>query len=220
LIYGLPDQTIEDWASTVEMALEFGSEHLSLYGLQVEERTVLAKEIGLGRVARPDSDRTAEMYELAVDRLSTAGLTHYEISNWAKPGFESRHNLTYWLNRPYLGFGAGVHSYSEGIRYENIRNPREYIRRLEAGEPVVAVRHAVDPEREMAETVILGLRLERGIAFEEFASRFDREATEVYSEQIAQLVDYGVLEVDQERMWLNERGRLVSNEILWRFLPA
>lgn len=219
LIYGLPDQTLEDWAATLDRALAFQSEHLSLYGLQVEERTVLAKQIALGRVSTPDPDTAAAMYELADEKLDAAEYRHYEISNWARPGFESRHNMTYWFNEPYLGFGAGAHSFFGGARYENVRHPREYIKRLETGDSVVAARQEISRAMEMAETVVLGLRLDQGIRFTRFRQRFGLGVGEIYGAVMAQLREWALLETDEEMMWLTPRGRLVSNQVLWRFLP-
>ncbi len=224
LIYGLPNQTLDDWRDTLQRALAFESEHLSLYGLQVEDRTVLKKQIELGRIPQPDSDLAAQMYEHAVETLGAAGLTHYEISNFAKRGYASEHNKTYWLNEPYLGFGAGAHSScqdmrGEQIRYENIRSPREYIQRLEIGDSIVAAREKISRAMQMAETIFLGLRLAEGVTWARFAARFGEDARAVYREPIEWLSPRGVLLVDDERMRLTEQGMLLSNQILWRFLP-
>jgi oxygen-independent coproporphyrinogen-3 oxidase len=219
LIYGLPNQTIDDWRTTLDRALDFRSEHLSLYGLQVEDRTVLKKQIDLGRLPKPDSDVAAEMYELAVATLAGAGYTHYEISNFARPGFESRHNKTYWLNEPYLGFGAGAHSSWQGERYENIRSPRVYIKHVECGQSPVAARESISRDMQMSETIFLGLRLSEGVSWTRFRERFGQDAREIYRETIELLSSWKMLEVDQERMRLTEQGMLLSNQVLWRFLP-
>lgn len=223
-MYGLPKQTPADWRETLNRALAFESEHLSLYGLQVEERTVLKKQIELGRVVQPDAEVAAEMYECAVDMLAAHGFVHYEISNFAKPGFASRHNKTYWLNEPYLGFGAGAHSLwcdarGESIRYENVKSPREYILRESRNESVIAKRESISPAMQMAETIFLGLRLAEGIAWERFRARFGVDAREVYREQVDTLSKSKLLRVNGERMWLTEQGMLLSNQLLWRFLP-
>ncbi|MBI4673376.1 MAG: radical SAM family heme chaperone HemW [Chloroflexi bacterium] len=218
LIYGLPDQTLDAWRTTLDRALAFESEHLSLYGLQVEERTVLKKQIDLGRVSMPDSDLAAQMYERAIEKLNDAGFVHYEISNWAKPGFESRHNKTYWLNEPYLGFGAGAHSSWQGERYENCKSPREYMRRLETGDSPIASREKISRAGEMSEVMFLGLRLAEGVTWARFRERFGVDAREIYREPIALLADGKLLVVDDERIRLTDQGMLVSNQILWRFL--
>lgn len=219
LIYGLPDQTVTDWRATLERALAFGSEHLSLYGLQVEERTVLQKQIAAGKFSQPDSEVAAEMYEVAVEVLGGAGYAHYEISNFAKAGFESAHNKTYWLNESYLGFGAGAHSSWQGERYENVRSPREYLRRISAGGLPIASRETIALPMQMAETVFLGLRLSEGVAWARFQARFGEDARVVYREPIAFLEKNGMLMTNAERMWLTEQGMLLSNQLLWRFLP-
>ena len=224
LIYGLPNQSVGDWRATLERALAFQSEHLSLYGLQVEERTVLNKQIELGRIAQPDADVAAEMYEVAVEVLRAAGFVHYEISNFARPGFESRHNKTYWLNEPYFGFGAGAHSSwhkarGEYVRYENLKSPRAYMRRIEQGDLPIASREKISRAMQMAETIFLGLRLAEGIAWERFRARFGVDAREIYAEQIATLSKSKLLRADAERIWLTEQGMLLSNQLLWRFLP-
>lgn len=219
LIYGLSGQTLEQWRDTLDRVLAFQSEHLSLYGLQVEERTVLKKQIDLGRIAMPDADVAADMYELAVEKLGAAGFTHYEISNFAKRGYESRHNKVYWLNHPYFGFGAGAHSSWMGERYENVKLPHDYIRRLESGHSVVMTREKISRAMEMAETIFLGLRLAEGVTWARFQKRFGEDARAVYVEPITLLRGLGVLVADEERMRLTEQGMLVSNQILWRFMP-
>ncbi len=219
LIYGLPHQRVEDWGKTLERALKFGSEHLSLYGLQVEERTRLKKQVDAGQVATPDAEVAAEMYELAVERLGAAGFEHYEISNFARRGFESKHNKTYWLNEEYLGFGAGAHSAWQGERYENVKAPRRYLAMVGEGKLPIAQREVIGREMQMAETIFLGLRLKEGVSFERFSRRFGEDARERYREPIEMLAKMGVLKMDAERMWLTEQGMLVSNQLLWRFLP-
>src|SRR5262249_10613767 len=134
-IFGLPGQTLSLWEQTLDRALRLGPEHLSLYSLIVEEGTPLFTWVKQGKVSPADDDLAADMYELACAKLAMAGYRQYEISNWALPGHECRHNLTYWHNLPYLGLGAGAHSWYAGHRFADVRPIREYIRRtaLEAG---------------------------------------------------------------------------------------
>ncbi len=218
LIYGLPEQSLDDWRATLERALAFQSEHLSLYGLQVEERTVLKKQIDLGRVPVPDTELAAQMYELASEMLARAGLVHYEISNWARPGYESQHNKTYWLNEPYLGFGAGAHSFWRGARFENVRSPRAYIERLGNGESVIVARENISRATEMSETMFLGLRLAEGVAWTRFRERFGADARDIFADAIAALRESKMAVIDAERICLTGQGMLVSNQLLWRFL--
>lgn len=225
-IYGLPLQTMDDWRSTLERALTLAPEHLSLYALKVEEDTGLEFQIERGRYPMPDDDLAAEMYSFAEGKLVAAGYEHYEISNWAKQvgaihesTLQSSHNLTYWLNQPYLGFGAGAHSYFNGTRYWNILSPLEYIARVGCGDSVVDSSEKIDRATEMAETMFLGLRLSRGVVYDEFRARFGEDARENYHAQLAELNGLGLIELLDEVVRLTPRGRLLSNEVFWRFLP-
>lgn len=224
-IYGIPFQSLEKWRITLEKALELAPEHLSLYALTLEEGTSLAQKVALGEIPRPDEDLAADMYCLAEEMLEKAGYEHYEISNWAKPGFACRHNLRYWLNLPYLGFGAGAHSFRWGMRWHNILEPREYIRILSSPEirgfpsPVACEVETITLPVEMAETVILGLRLvKEGLSFEEFRRRFGRDFWEIYGPQAEELLELGLLERSERGIRLSPRGRLLGNEVFQRFI--
>lgn len=221
-IYGLPLQTLDDWRATLDRATALQPEHLSLYALKVEAGTGLDHQIKRGKYPSPDDDLAATMYEMAEEMLEASGYDQYEISNWARhqnSQFQSRHNLTYWRNEPYLGFGAGAHSCFGGERFWNILSPIEYIERVERGASVVGGREMISRELEMAETMILGLRLNQGIVFEEFANRYGEDAREKYSRQLREVSEMGLLELSEERARLTPRGRLFSNEVFWRFLP-
>lgn len=225
LIYGLPAQSLDSWRVTLEKALELEPEHLSLYALTLEEGVPLAQRIASGELPAPDEDLAAEMYCLAEELLEKAGYEHYEISNWAKPGFACRHNIRYWLNLPYLGFGAGAHSFRGDMRWHNVLHPGEYIEILSAPEitgfpsPVACEVEKITPAIEMAETVILGLRLvKEGLSFERFYRRFGMDLRELYGPQIEELVELGLLEIDRERIRLSPRGRLLGNEVFQRFV--
>ncbi len=232
-IYGLPLESIEDWRATLARALALHPEHLSLYALKVEDGTGLAHQIKRGQVPRPDDDLAAEMYELAEEMLDAAGFAQYEISNWAREipnpksqnpisDFQlltSKHNLTYWRNEPYLGFGAGAHSCFGGERFWNVLSPIEYIEQIERGASVVGGRETISRDLEMAETMILGLRLNQGIVFEEFANRYGEDAREKFSRPLREASVLGLIELSDERVRLTPRGRLLSNEVFWRLLP-
>ena len=130
-MYGLPGQTIGDWRRTLDALSEIAPPHASLYCLAIEKGTPMERWVDSGALPEPDPDLAAEMYETAEEAMARRGYRHYEISNWALPGFESRHNLVYWRNEPYLGVGPGAHSYLDGVRFWNLRSPREYVRRVE-----------------------------------------------------------------------------------------
>ena len=230
LMYGLPDQTLEQWGATLDTALDMGPSHISMYCLTLEGGTPMERDAAAGRIPVPDGDLAADMYLAAEVQSAEAGYRHYEISNWAIPGRESRHNLIYWRNRPFLGVGPGAHSYLDGHRFHNIRSPREYIRRLESGEPgprsgvrlfegipVVEAAEPVDRSLEMAETMMMGLRLDTGVQMAGFAARFGESPGESYGEVIEELEDDGLLETGSDRIVLTPRGRLLGNEVFSRF---
>jgi len=218
LIYAFPGHTLKRWRATLERAIALEPEHLSLYPLSLEEGTPLWRRVESGEVEGPDDDLAAGMYLLAEELLK--GYRHYEISNWAKPGYESRHNLTYWRNEGYLGFGAGAHSYYGGRRSWNMAWPEEYICRLKRGESAREGEEVIETSLEMAETVIMGLRLSEGVRFAGFKRRFGRDLSSLYGSQLRELVALGLLEINRRGIRLTPRGRLLGNEVFWRFLPG
>ena len=239
LMYGLPRQTLDDWRDTLEKAVALEPEHLSLYALTLEEGTPLEKVVRLGEVEEPDPDLAADMYLLAEETLTKAGYRHYEISNWALPGRECRHNLTYWKNLHYLGFGAGAHSCLGSHRFWNLRRPGAYISRtrelkkrkgpaISNGFSLETLRHIgpvedveyIDEQLQMGETMMLGLRLEEGIDYGGFARRFGREMRSIYDPQIEELMGLGLLTEVDGSLRLTGRGRLLGNEVFLRFLPT
>ena len=218
-IYGLPTQDLRHWEIDLSNAVDLRPEHLSLYCLSVERNTALARRISLGELPCPDPDLAATMYELAEARLAKAGYVHYEISNWALSGRECQHNMTYWRNQPYVGMGAGAHSFDGRFRYYNVLSPEEYIRRVKAGQDPAVERSEIDRLTEMSETMIMGLRLDRGVSFEAFEERFGLSLVEVYGAQIRQLIEMGLLDANGSSLHLTARGRLLGNEVFERFLP-
>ena len=232
-IFALPNQSLATWADTLERALALGPEHLSLYSLIVEEGTPLFAWVRDGRVLPADDDTAADMYEYAQQRLAAAGYGQYEISNWAKPGHECRHNLTYWRNLPYIGLGAGAHSSFAGHRFAEVRPIAGYIGRVRAavagdnGESgtdtlpagAIASDEAIPPALEMAETAICGLRLNDGISRAEFAERFGRTFEQVFDERLAEVRELALIETVGDRVRLTEHGRLLGNEVFERLLP-
>ena len=137
-MFGLPNQTMRQWQETLDEALALRPEHLSLYSLIIEEGTPFATWAQEGRITPGDEDLCADMYEYADERLRTEGYSNYEISNWSLPGHQCQHNLTYWWNLPYIGMGAGAHSFFGGKRFSDVLDPQEYIRLLKAGQMPVA----------------------------------------------------------------------------------
>lgn len=236
LMFGLPTQTLAQWTATLEGAVRLVPDHMSMYGLTIEPSTPFAADVGAGRLPVPDGDLAADMYEYAIDRMAQPGYRHYEISNWARPGFESRHNLAYWRNAAYLGVGPGAHSHLGGRRLANLKSPREYVRRASAlpegptpgGWPaaIETMRQAgllesvdeISPQLEMAETMMMGLRLDEGIDPGAFASRFGTTLEAVYGGEIVELKRLGLVEFDTNGLRLTRRGRLLGNEVFERFM--
>jgi oxygen-independent coproporphyrinogen-3 oxidase len=225
LILGLPGQTLAAWQADLRQALALAPEHLSLYALTIEPGTPLAARIRAGALPAPDDDRAADMFEWAEEVLARAGYVHYEISNWARPGCECRHNLIYWRNEPYLGLGAGAHSWWAGRRWSNLRRPADYIRAVESGQPPVAEGETIDRALEMGETMMMGLRLlQEGVSAARFARRFGRSLEEVYRAEIGRLCARGLLERRPpdgplQRIRLTRRGHLLGNQVFAEFLP-
>ena len=230
LMYGLPHQTLDQWRATLEEALEDRPEHISMYSLTLEEGTPLEASVRQGKVPYPDPDLGADMYLLAGKLGEHAGYNHYEISNWALPGRECLHNLTYWRNQPYLGIGPGAHSYLNGHRFSNLRSPRRYIQLANALTPakvhpasleeygLLDMVEAIDERLEMAETMMLGLRLSEGVSQGAFLRRFGVSLVETYGPQIDELLGLELVAWQEDRLILTPTGRLLGNEVFQRFL--
>lgn len=220
LIFGLPGQTLARWRQSLAEAQECRPTHISLYALSVEPGTALANRIATADLPAPDEDLTAEMYEAASEALASGGFEQYEISNWAKPGSESRHNIHTWQNGPYLGFGPAAHSHLGRRRWWNVADPEEYITCIEAGQSPIAGAEELDEATDMAETMILGLRLVRdGVSVEGYRRRYGRTPAQLYGEILEDLKELGLLEVTPARIRLSPRGRLLGNQVFAHFLP-
>jgi len=220
LIYGIPRQSIAVWRETLHDTIELGPDHISLYSLTLESDVPMHRMIARGDVAAPDSDLAADQYELAENLLPTHGYRHYEISNWAREGVESRHNLAYWQTEPYLGIGAAAHSFIDGRRMANTANLDEYLNACLQDIPLPpAFDEIIDPETALSEAIIMGLRLCKGIDPSEIRDRFGIDLAERYGGEIRELVDLGLIEREDHILRLTRRGRLLGNEVFWRFLP-
>jgi oxygen-independent coproporphyrinogen III oxidase len=218
-MFGLPGQTMQHWITTLDRALALRPEHFSLYSLIVEEGTNFYTWANEGRIIPGDEDLCADMYEYADERLQAEGYENYEISNWALPGHQSRHNLTYWQNLPYIGMGAGAHSFFGGRRFSNVLDPQEYIRLLKKQHRPEAECESIDRIREMSETAFLGLRTAQGLHLPTFAERFAESFTQFVGSRLRQVEEAGLLEHDHDWIRLSKRGRLLGNEVFLRILP-
>ena len=220
LIYGLPAQTPERWMQSLDAATALGTDHISTYALTVEDGTPLARRVANGEVTMPDGDEIADLYELATERLKAAGFEQYELSNWAKPGHQSRHNRTYWTDGDYLGLGAGAHGYVSGERQENIAHPRSYISVVEAGSgpfPALANRYTPDRQTAMGDWLTTRLRLLEGFAPGEFEAKFGATLNTVVGDELHECASAGVLALEP-RVRLTTRGRLLHGEVSARLL--
>ena len=232
LMYGLPYQRIEQWQSTLAKTLEITPPHISMYCLTLEGGTPMEQWVEQGSMPTPDADIAADMYLMAQDEMRRAGYRHYEISNWSMPNMRSRHNLTYWRNMPYLGVGPGAHSYLAHCRFSAIKSPREYTRRMQAvpddacdlpmrakiaSVPVVNDIERIDTTLEMAETMMLGLRLDDGIGIADFTERFGAPPSQFYADTITELERMELLHTQDDALRLTHRGRMMGNEVFSRF---
>ena len=236
LMYGLPNQTLDQWERTLVSALDLVPDHLSLYCLTLEEGTPLKRWVDEGSLPTPDPDLCADMYNHARTAVKSAGYDHYEISNWATPGRQCLHNMAYWENGPYLGVGPGAHSSLDGRRFWDVASPRLYIERSGQWEPGIfpcnegvdwemlekrgplGGSEVIDSRTEMAETMVLGLRLLEGLDGESFRRRFGRAPGEVYPDQVGELVRDGLLENDRGVLRLTEQSLFLSNQVFMSFL--
>jgi oxygen-independent coproporphyrinogen III oxidase len=218
-MFGLPGQTMRHWQATLDQALALHPDHFSLYSLIIEEGTPFYTWTHEGRITPGDEDLCADMYEYADERLQAAGYENYEISNWARPGHQSRHNLTYWQNLPYLGMGAGAHSYFAGKRFFNVLDPQQYINLLRMRQRPEAESDTIDRVQEMSETAFLALRTAQGLHLPTFEERFAEPFTRFVGNRLRTVEEAGLLEQESGWLRLSKRGRLLGNEVFLRLLP-
>jgi oxygen-independent coproporphyrinogen-3 oxidase len=238
-IFGLPNQMQSAWVATLEQAVQLQPEHLSLYSLIVEPNTPLHHWVEAGKISAPDDDLAADCYEYAITRLASAGYIHYEVSNWAKrtpqdglpnqPVYASQHNLLYWRNQEYLGIGPGAHSHlgliqPSGVRLQqrwgNCKPLAAYVGRIANGESLADFCEVIQPRLAMGETMMVGLRLvQEGVSFAHFRQLHGCELHEIFTAEVGQLVDKGLLTVDEERVRLTPQGLLWGNQVFLHFLP-
>jgi putative oxygen-independent coproporphyrinogen III oxidase len=209
LIYGAAGESLDDWRATVASALELGPPHVSAYALTVEPGTVLGQSVADGTRAAPDDDDQAARYEVADELLSAAGLEWYEVSNWAVPGNECRHNLLYWRQGEYLGIGCAAHGHTAGRRWWNVRTPDRYIERIQAADTPEAGAETLDHRARLEERLVLALRTRAGADLPSLAA-----------ETVGELTDAGLVETAGSRLVLTRRGRLLATDVTARLLAA
>ncbi len=226
LIAGLPHQTSESWQLSLGEVIATGVQHVSVYMLEVDEDSRLGRELMAGGTRYhahfvPDDDAIADFFLKACEKLEAAGIAQYEISNFARDGFESRHNLKYWTRQPYMGFGVDAHSMlasatpdQEAVRFANADTLEQYV----AGAPVQ--RTIVSRQTELEESFFLGLRLAQGVSLRDLSAKFGEQALENFRGAIAELVEHGLIERREDILRLTSRGRMLSNDVFQRFILA
>jgi putative oxygen-independent coproporphyrinogen III oxidase len=218
LMYGLPEQTIDHFRETLNIAFSLDVEHFSAYSLIIEPKTVFYNLWKKDMLPLPTQEEEAEMYEWAMEQMERHGYKQYEISNYAKPGFESRHNLTYWNNEEYFGIGAGAHSYVHGKRNVNAGPLKKYMNLIqETGFPYIES-HEVTLAEKMEEEMFLGLRKTEGVSKEKFVQKYHRSLYDVFGNQIAEQKQRGLLEETDTHIRLTHRGKLLGNEVFQAFI--
>jgi oxygen-independent coproporphyrinogen-3 oxidase len=220
LIFAVPGQTEAEWEATLQAALEHAPEHLSVYGLTFEPGTPFHAALCRGELQPAAEETQARMFERARARLLAAGYRHYEISNYALPGRECRHNLNYWRGGEYLGLGASAHSFLGGVRWSNVRPPGEYVARLQAGAPPLAGAERLSRERRGEESLMVGLRLAEGVSLAGLEPGLGQDLAAVYGRRIRALAAQGLLEAEGGRIRLGERGWLLASYVTQALLTG
>lgn len=218
LMYALPGQKKEDFQLSLEKALQLDLPHYSAYSLIIEPKTVFYNLMKKGQLPLPSEDLEAEMYDLLINEMERRGIHQYEISNFAKKGFESKHNLVYWNNREYYGFGAGAHSYLDGRRRANYGPLKKYMEPLENGRFPVMEEIRLSKEEMMEEEMFLGLRKTEGVSLSRFNHKFGVDLMEIFSSSAEEMEKKGLLEVRGDFIRLTKKGRFLGNVVFQAFL--
>lgn len=219
LIYALPGQDMAHWQRQLDEALTRGGEHLSLYQLTFEPGTRFTTDLRQGRIAPLGDDIAADMFEYTADRMEGAGLPAYEISNHARPGEESRHNLTYWRYQPYVGIGPGAHGRRGGMATERHKKPENFLSAIDRNGHGLSIERALSPREQADEALMMGLRLTECVDLGDFARRFGLAEHELIDmEAAAKLVDQGLLARDGDRIASTPKGRLLLNAVIAELL--
>ena len=217
LIYALPGQTMEQVKENVAKAIGLDIPHMSLYSLILENHTVFMNRMRRGKLPLPKEELEAEMFEYIIAELERVGFEHYEISNFSKPGFESRHNLMYWDNAEYYGIGAGASGYVNGVRYKNHGPIRHYLSAVEEGNARITEEHLSQKEQ-IEEEMFLGLRKKSGVSMARFEEKFGRSFDGLYGEIVRDLVQQGLMQIDGNRVRMTKRGLFLGDTVAERFI--
>ena len=217
LIYALPGQTMDQLKDNVSKAIALDIPHMSLYSLILENHTVFMNRMRRGKLPLPKEELEAEMFEYIIAELEKAGFEHYEISNFSKTGFESRHNLMYWDNAEYYGIGAGASGYVDGVRYKNHGPIRHYLKAVEEGSARINEEHLSHREQ-MEEEMFLGLRKKSGVSMARFEEKFEQSFQELYGEIVKDLIQQGLMQLDGDSVRMTKRGLFLGDTVAERFI--
>ncbi|HHU62705.1 MAG TPA: oxygen-independent coproporphyrinogen III oxidase [Clostridiales bacterium] len=219
LMFGLPGQGMDDWIQTIEKVIALGVDHVSCYSLKIEEGTDFHSLYTKGELELPDEELDRQMYHIVRIMLKDNGYQHYEISNYSTPNKQCRHNMLYWERGEYLGVGVGAHSFIGKTRFAKVGSIDDYIRCIVNGKDAIAFEEVITPDWEIGETIILSLRLEKGIDICRFNKRFGMNFLQVYHNQLKSLMDKDLLRIEGNSIKLTERGMDLSNQVFIEFLP-
>ncbi|HHT9158769.1 MAG TPA: radical SAM family heme chaperone HemW [Candidatus Brocadiaceae bacterium] len=218
LMFGCPDQSLDDWENDLETAVELNPEHISAYALTYEEGTLLTKNLNNGVISKLDECIELDMYKTVIDYLTHNGYNHYEISNFAKPGCECSHNLVYWNNMGYVGAGAGAVSSIDGARTSNENDIIRYVNGIGEGKNIKSFGEHLPDDQFASETVIMSLRLRQGISNADFYKRFGYKIEDQFGDQINRLIGDGLICYDNERLKLTEKGLFIADTVMTEFV--
>lgn len=218
MIFGVSGENLKAWQAELTKAVAFGVQHISCYSLSYEKDTPLFIMREKKEVAPIDDEVMAEMYRYTMSYLPDKGFNHYEVSSFSKPGFECRHNLNYWDNNSYVGLGPSAVSYIDGVRSENIRDAEEYIDRFKKGVSVIAYKEKLSALRMAKETAGVKIRTKQGIDYEWFKNKTGFDFLEIEKEALKELIDNGLIKMDQKKARLTQRGFLFSDTVSSAFL--
>ena len=217
LIYALPGQTMDQVKDNVSKAIALDIPHMSLYSLILENHTVFMNRMRRRKLPLPKEELEAEMFEYIITELERAGFEHYEISNFSKPRFESRHNLMYWDNAEYYGIGAGASGYVDGVRYKNHGPIRHYLKAVEDGNARINEEHLTQREQ-MEEEMFLGLRKKTGVSMKRFEEKFGTSFDNLYGQVVRDLCHQGLLQVEGQQIRMTKKGLFLGDTVAERFI--
>lgn len=218
LIFRLPTQTLNDFSDTLTKALELDLPHYSIYSLILENKTIFYNLMRQGKLPLPSEDEEVEMYALAMDTMEKFGRHQYEISNYAKPGYQSQHNLAYWKNDHYFGFGAGAHGYLNNIRYVNHGPIQHYLEPLKKNLSPIIYKNQITRKNKIEEEMILGLRTMNGVNLSKFKNKYGKPITDYYGNEIQVLQQRELLKLEDNHLRLTRQGTFLGNEVFQSFL--